>query len=110
MQQGRNKISYIRGALAAEMKIINLPRRSYAELEAALLQARRAGEGKLVSLSTGLLHFAFLQILLGALVAGIDAGRAFPTWPDMNGSFFPADAFYVPDGNGGSLPIWQARP
>ena len=45
----------------------------------------------------------FLQILLGALVAGIDAGRAFPTWPDMNGSFFPADAFYV-----AGRPLWAA--
>ena len=44
------------------------------------------------------MHLAFVQILLGALVAGIDAGRAFPTWPDMNGQFFPADAFYVPGG------------
>ena len=76
--------------------------------EAELMQARRGREGKLFSMSTGLMHFAFLQILLGALVAGIDAGRAFPTWPDMNGSFFPADAFYVPDGNGGSLPVWHA--
>lgn len=76
--------------------------------EAELMQARRGREGKLYSLSTGLMHFTFLQILLGALVAGIDAGRAFPTWPDMNGQFFPADAFYVPDGNGGSLPIWHA--
>ena len=76
--------------------------------EADLIQARRGREAKLFSLSTGLMHLAFLQILLGALVAGIDAGRAFPTWPDMNGQFFPADAFYVPDGNGGSLPIWHA--
>jgi heme a synthase len=76
--------------------------------EGDLLQARRAREGKLFGMTTGLLHFAFLQILLGALVAGIDAGRGFPTWPDMNGLFFPADAFYVPDGAGGSLPIWHA--
>ncbi|MFN4156504.1 MAG: heme A synthase [Paracoccaceae bacterium] len=76
--------------------------------EAALLQARRAREGKLFGLSTGLMHFAFLQIVLGALVAGIDAGRAFPTWPDMNGAFFPADAFYVADGQGGALPVWHA--
>lgn len=76
--------------------------------EAQLLQARRAREPKLFSLSTGLMHFAFLQILLGALVAGIDAGRAFPTWPGMNGQFFPGDAFYVPDGQGGSLPLWHA--
>lgn len=76
--------------------------------EAELMTARRGREAKLFSMSTGLMHFAFLQVLLGALVAGIDAGRAFPTWPDMNGQFFPADAFYVPDGNGGSLPIWHA--
>jgi heme a synthase len=73
-----------------------------------LMTARRGREAKLFGLSTGLMHFAFLQILLGALVAGIDAGRAFPTWPLMNGSFFPADAFYVPDGAGGSLPVWHA--
>ncbi len=68
-----------------------------------LMQARRAGERKLFGMSTGLMHFAFLQILLGALVAGIDAGRAFPTWPLMNGQFFPPDAFYVP-----GRPVWAA--
>jgi heme a synthase len=71
--------------------------------EVELMTARRGREGKLFGLSTGLMHFAFLQIILGALVAGIDAGRAFPTWPDMNGQFFPADAFYVPGGS-----AWQA--
>lgn len=76
--------------------------------EAELMTARRGREAKLFALSTGLMHFAFLQIVLGALVAGIDAGRAFPTWPLMNGEFFPADAFYVPDGQGGSLPVWHA--
>jgi cytochrome c oxidase assembly protein subunit 15 len=76
--------------------------------EAELMTARRGREAKLFGLSTGLMHFAFLQIVLGALVAGIDAGRAFPTWPLMNGQVFPADAFYVPDGQGGSLPLWHA--
>ena len=76
--------------------------------EADLLQARRGREAKLFSMATGLMHLAALQILLGALVAGNDAGRAFPTWPLMNGQFFPADAFYVPDGQGGSAPIWRA--
>lgn len=66
--------------------------------EADLMQARRGKEGKLFGLSTGLLHFTFLQILLGALVAGINAGRGFPTWPDMNGEFFPDNALYMPDG------------
>lgn len=66
--------------------------------EADLLQARRVGERKLFGMTTGLMHFAFLQVVLGALVAGIDAGRGFPTWPLMNGQVFPAEAFYVPGG------------
>lgn len=76
--------------------------------EASLMTARRGREAKLFSLSTGLMHFAFLQILLGALVAGLDAGLAFPNWPLMGEGFFPPDAFYVPDGAGGSLPVWHA--
>jgi heme a synthase len=71
--------------------------------ESDLLQARRVREGRLSGMSTGLMHFAFLQIVLGALVAGIDAGRYFPTWPLMNGQFFPADAFHVP-----GQPAWTA--
>ena len=71
--------------------------------DSELMVARRAGEKRLAGLATGLMHFTFLQILLGALVAGIDAGRGFPTWPDMNGTFFPADAFYVP-----GRPVWAA--
>lgn len=63
--------------------------------ERDLMQARRGKEAKLYGLSTGLLHFAFLQILLGALVAGIDAGRTFTDWPLMGGQFFPADAMYL---------------
>lgn len=68
--------------------------------EAELLKARRAREGKLFSLSTGLMHFAFLQILLGALVAGIDAGRGYTDWPMMNGVFFPPEALDM-------APLWQ---
>ncbi|WP_417727409.1 heme A synthase [Roseovarius sp.] len=59
--------------------------------EREVMQARRGREAKLYSLSTGLMHFAFLQILLGALVAGIDAGRSFTDWPLMAGGFLPPD-------------------
>ncbi|MEN8839747.1 MAG: heme A synthase [Octadecabacter sp.] len=68
--------------------------------EADLMQARRNGEARLFGLITGLMHFAFLQILLGALVAGIDAGRAFPTWPLMGDGFFPPDPFQI-------SPLWR---
>jgi len=76
--------------------------------EAALMTARRGREAKLFSLATGLMHFAFLQILLGALVAGIDAGHAAPGWPMMNDGFLPTDPFHVPDGAGGSKAAWHA--
>ncbi len=61
--------------------------------EAGLLQARRMRDARLLSAATGLMHLAFLQILLGALVAGIDAGRTFNDWPGMAGQFFPPAAF-----------------
>jgi len=63
--------------------------------ERDLMQARRAKEAKPFSLATGLMHFAFLQILIGALVAGIDAGRSYTDWPLMGGQIFPASAFVL---------------
>ncbi len=64
--------------------------------ERDLMQARRAREPKLFGLSTGWLHFAFVQILIGALVAGIDAGRTYTDWPLMAGGFLPPD-FWIPE-------------
>lgn len=64
-----------------------------ARSEKDLLQMRRGREVKLFKISTGLLHFTFLQILMGALVAGIDAGRNFVDWPLMAGGFLPPDLF-----------------
>jgi len=61
--------------------------------ERALMQCRRNREVKLFKLGTGLMHFAFLQILLGALVAGIDAGRNYTDWPLMAGEFLPPFPF-----------------
>ena len=61
--------------------------------ERDLMQARRSRDAKLWGMGTGLLHFAFLQILIGALVAGIDAGRSYTDWPLMGGQFFPENAF-----------------
>ena len=61
--------------------------------EKILLQSRRNMDPKFVSLSTGLLHLTFLQILVGALVAGIDAGRNYVDWPLMAGGFLPPNPF-----------------
>ena len=35
----------------------------------------------------------FVQIFFGGIVSGMKAGLAYPTWPDMNGSFIPASLF-----------------
>lgn len=43
-----------------------------------------------------LIGLIFLQILLGALVAGNDAGLIYNDWPLMNGRLFPAE--YAADG------------
>ena len=67
---------------------------------AELLQARRSGEAGLITLSNLLIGLAFVQILLGALVAGIDAGRAYPDWPLMAGGFLPPEPF-------GLEPLWR---
>ncbi len=66
----------------------------------ALLQARRArppGAGAWTWLLAGAV---FLQIVVGALVAGIDAGRGYVDWPLMQGRFFPEDALALE-------PIWR---
>ncbi|MFK7764092.1 MAG: heme A synthase [Roseobacter sp.] len=65
-----------------------------------LLQARRMREAKQWGMATGLLHFCFLQILIGALVAGIDAGRSYTDWPLMGGQWFPASALTLE-------PLWR---
>ncbi len=68
--------------------------------ETELLTARRLAEPRLVTASTWLVGLLFLQIVLGALVAGIDAGRAYPTWPDMAGGFLPPEPLEL-------TPVWR---
>ena len=68
--------------------------------QADILQARRNGDATLIRLSTVLIFLTFLQISLGALVAGIDAGRAYPDWPLMAGGFFPPQPFDL-------QPVWR---
>ena len=68
--------------------------------EADLLQARRQRSEGLIAWATVLVALAFVQILLGALVAGIDAGRSYVDWPLMAGEVVPSDAFALD-------PLWS---
>jgi cytochrome c oxidase assembly protein subunit 15 len=42
----------------------------------------------------GLAVLVYVQMLLGALVAGLHAGLIYNTWPDMNGRVFPEGPFF----------------
>jgi len=42
--------------------------------------------------SVALLLLTFVQIYLGALLAGLRAGRIYNTWPDIDGAFIPSAA------------------
>ncbi|MEM9811351.1 MAG: heme A synthase [Pseudomonadota bacterium] len=68
--------------------------------EAELLQARRRREGGLGAATGMLAALVFVQVLLGALVAGIDAGRSYTTWPLMGGQILPPTAFDL-------TPLWR---
>lgn len=57
-------------------------------------------------ITLGLMGLVFVQILLGALVAGNDAGLVFNDWPLMNGTLVPRE--YAGDGIWGTLAHSQA--
>ena len=63
--------------------------------EMDLFQARRRKEAALIGPVNLLTGLVFVQILLGALVAGLDAGRGYVDWPLMGGEIFPSDAFLI---------------
>jgi len=41
-----------------------------------------------------LIFFIFIQIIIGAFVSGLDAGKIYQTWPLMNNNFFPDDYLF----------------
>jgi cytochrome c oxidase assembly protein subunit 15 len=59
----------------------------------ALDYLRGRGTRKVPGYALGFLALVYVQMLLGALVAGLHAGLVYNTWPDMNGRFFPEDGF-----------------
>jgi cytochrome c oxidase assembly protein subunit 15 len=62
------------------------------ERKAESLMLGRRSRDKTLSIYMNLFLVAlFFQIILGALVAGIDAGTAYTDWPFMAGEIFPSD-------------------
>jgi cytochrome c oxidase assembly protein subunit 15 len=56
---------------------------------AELIQARRQADRRLGGLAAAMLALTAAQVLIGALVAGIDAGRNYTDWPLMAGGLTP---------------------
>ena len=81
------------GYITWYMNLLNKPQHD-------LIRFKRSRDRNLFRSTSILLCLCYLQILLGALVAGIDAGRAYTDWPLMAGGVFPPDPFSL-------SPIWR---
>ena len=57
-------------------------------------------------LATILLGLVFVQVGLGAFVAGLKAGLVYNTWPSMNGQFVPSDYW---TGDRGLLSLFESH-
>lgn len=73
---------------------------SLARTSGELISARRLSEPRLMTAATVLIGLTFAQILMGALVAGIDAGRNYIDWPLMAGGFTPPGMWEL-------QPVWR---
>ena len=58
-----------------------------------LLQATRRRNSRISRYSAAFVTIMLLQVFLGGLVAGLDAGRGYVDWPLMNGQFLPDESF-----------------
>lgn len=58
------------------------------------------GRGRLRLVAAAIVGLVFLQIFLGGIVAGLNAGLSYNTWPLMDGSFIPSDLLV-------QQPVWR---
>ena len=63
-----------------------------------IVSTRREQPRALAPFALALAAGVYLQMILGAFVAGLRAGRTFNTWPLMDGKFFPDGYFRGPPG------------
>jgi len=65
----------------------------HSENAVKIFESRRYRKKFSVNMLLGLGFLCYVQLALGALVAGIDAGRGYNDWPLMNGNWIPDDLF-----------------
>ena len=61
--------------------------------QADLLSRRRNRDRRLNLLINFFIFVLIIQVIMGALVAGIDAGKSYSDWPLMAGEIYPSDYF-----------------
>lgn len=86
----RISVSQYRLALHLGLAILILGALIWAalSLDAPSVRAGRPWSGAAIA-AAGIVLLVFLQVLLGALVAGLKAGSAYNTWPLMDGRLLP---------------------
>ena len=65
-----------------------------------IIPEKRSGNKKLLKLTSWLFILVIIQIIYGAFVAGLNAGRISNTWPKMDGEWIPESIFSM-------NPFWQ---
>lgn len=96
---GRVDVSQYRLATHLTLACIIFAAVMYVARGLAVYSERPAGSG-IQRLAGWFVVFVFIQIYLGALVAGLDAGLSYNTWPLMDGAVIPGDMFPI-------QPIWH---
>lgn len=64
------------------------------------MDMRRGAKARLTGLGAAALAALFVQTILGAFVAGLDAGYAYAEWPTMGGTLAPATGEWLE-------PVWR---
>ena len=87
----RVSVSQYRLAIHLGFAIILLGAILYVALEFLRPKPAQRGKGRGAFI---FIVLVFIQMLLGALVAGLHAGLIYNTWPSMNGHFLPENPFF----------------
>lgn len=86
----RTDVSHVRLTVHLMLALVILAGTAWTALDLGTL-ARRPGAGRarLTALGAGVLALLFVQLVYGALMAGLNAGLVADDWPLMNGAIWP---------------------
>jgi cytochrome c oxidase assembly protein subunit 15 len=89
----RISVSQYRLAIHLGVALILLVAIVWTALEYLRTDGKRPAAARVSRWPFAITGLVYIQMLLGALVAGLHAGLIYNTWPSMDGRFAPEDAF-----------------